>query len=420
MQIEIVNTGSELMLGRVANTHHQWLSRQLSDRGYTVALQTAVDDAADNIRNALREALSRADAVLTTGGLGPTSDDRTRDAAAALLDLSLHEDPDVVARIDQWFAARNRVAPPSTRLQALVPAGAILLHNHHGTAPGLLIEARPNPCRPDGLPAWLVLLPGPPRELRPMFLDQVLPWLERTFPVATPFVCHTLRSTGIGESQVEELIAEPLAPLTAAGLELGYCARPGEVDVRLSARGPGAERSVAQATETVLHAIGASVYGRDEETLETVVVRLLTAQGRTLTVAESCTGGLLAHRITNVPGASAVFLGGAVTYSNTLKMNLLGVQPSTLATHGAVSEATAREMAEGARTRFGADYAVALTGVAGPGGGTEAKPVGTVCIGLASSENTVVRCFLNQFDRETFKTVTTQQALEMLRREAMR
>jgi nicotinamide-nucleotide amidase len=417
VRIEIVNTGSELMLGRVLNTHQFWLCRQLSDRGCLVQRQTAVDDTAECIRDAVREALGRSDLVIATGGLGPTSDDRTRDVLAAMLGRSLHEDPAVVAHIERWFESRNRVAPPGTRIQAQVPNGAVVLHNAHGTAPGLLIEVRPNPCRADGGAAWLVLLPGPPRELRPMFTDQVLPWLQRTIAAQEPFVCRTLRSTGIGESQVQHLIAAPLEALVAAGLDIGYCARPGEVDVRLAARGSNAERKVTEAVDIVLGLIGAAVYGQDEDSLEAVVVRALTQRRQTLAVAESCTGGRLASRITDVPGASAVFVGGAVTYSNALKEKLLGVGADTLAEHGAVSEPVAQAMANGARERLGADYALSITGIAGPAGGTEAKPVGTVFIGLATPNGARVRPFVNRFDRETFKAVTTQQALELLRRE---
>jgi nicotinamide-nucleotide amidase len=215
---------------------------------------------------------------------------------------------------------------------------------------------------------------------------------------------------------VEQLIGESLSGLIERGLELGYCSRPGEVDVRLLARGTEAERLVKQAEESVLGVIGEHVYGWDDAELEEVVVALLQERNETLAVAESCTGGLVAHRITNVPGASAVFLGGIVAYSNAAKQELLAVQPSTLDRHGSVSEATACEMAVGARRRFGADHALAITGIAGPGGGTAEKPVGTVFIALATADHTRVLRPMNPFDRATFKYVTSQQALELLRR----
>jgi nicotinamide-nucleotide amidase len=250
-----------------------------------------------------------------------------------------------------------------------------------------------------------------------MFTAQVLPWLEQTVPPPERYRCRTLRTTGIGESILEERVAPVLAPLVRVGLGLGYCARPGEVDVLLRMRGDQAETVLAEAAVIVHQTVAGYVFGEGEEPLEEVVVRLLAARGQTLVTAESCTGGRLANRITDVPGASAVFLGGAVTYSNALKQTVLGVRAETLAAHGAVSEPTAREMAEGARQRFGAEYALATTGIAGPSGGSEAKPVGTVFIALATAGRTVVARQLNRFERDTFKHVSAQQALEMLRRE---
>lgn len=419
VNLEIINTGSELMLGRVLNSHQQWLCRQLSDRGYLVARQIAIADTAVEIRQAVSESLVRGGLVITTGGLGPTTDDLTRDAIAELLARPLHEDATVLAAIETWFQRRGRPMPPSVRLQALVPAGAIVLPNAHGTAPGLVLEAGPTAALPEHPPAWLVMLPGPPRELRPMFTEQVLPWLARQFPLGTPFHARTLRTTGLGESMVQERIAGPLAALVAAGLEIGYCARVGEVDVRLASRRPDAVALVTQAEALVQACVSRHVFGVEDDTLEGAVVRLLTGRRQTLVVAESCTGGRLASRITDVPGASAVFLGGVVSYSNALKQRLLGVRAETLASAGAVSETTAREMAEGARTRNGADYALAVTGIAGPGGGTPAKPVGTVFIALATARATTVIAPLNPYDRETFKNVTTQQALELLRQELL-
>lgn len=417
MEIEIINTGTELMLGQVLNTHQQWLCQQLTKVGYRVERQVAVDDTATAIQQAVCDALGRADLVMTTGGLGPTSDDRTRDAIATLLQCRLIEDASVVAHIDSWFAERKRPQPSATRVQALVPEGGTVLPNAHGTAPGLRLRCGPNPSLQLDRERWLIMLPGPPRELRPMFLESVLPWLQATFPPPTPWGCRTLRTTGIGESVVQERIASLLTSLTANGLEIGYCARPGEVDVRLTARGLGAEALVLEAESVIRLVIGKHVFGVENELLEQVVVRLLTERQQTLAVAESCTGGRLASRITDVPGASAVFVGAAVTYSNDLKQQLLGVRAETLSVHGAVSENTAREMAEGARSRFGSDYALATTGIAGPSGATETKPVGTVFIALATPHGTVVLAPLNRFDRDTFKNVTTQQALELLRRE---
>jgi nicotinamide-nucleotide amidase len=430
VNIELINTGSELLLGRVLNTHQQWLCRRLADLGFVVTRQVAVPDTAHDIQQAVREGLALADVVITTGGLGPTSDDLTRDLVAQLLGKPLREDAALVRHIENYFTSRKRPMPPLTRVQARVPEGAMILLNKNGTAPGLAMKisdwswelgagSKSLPTaishRPAASAKWLVMLPGPPRELRPMFDELVVPLLRREFPAEAPFVCRTLRTNGVGESVAQDKIAAPLQGLAAAGLEIGYCARVGQVDVRLSARGADAERTVGEAEAIVQKILDANIYGFDDEEIETVVVRLLTARKRTLALAESCTGGNIAHRVTNVPGASSVFLGGMVSYANEAKENILGVSPEALKEHGAVSEVVAREMAEGARKKFGADFAIAVTGIAGPTGGTKEKPVGTVFIALAGGFGTVVERKLNSFDRATFKELTAQQALEMLR-----
>lgn len=407
MVIELINTGSELMLGHVLNTHQQWICRELSNLGHTVARQVAVDDGAVAIQAAVHDALERADLIVVTGGLGPTSDDRTRDLVAGMFGRKLLPDPAIAGRIREFFATRRRPMPESVLIQAMVPEGAVVFENRHGTAPGLAMKT------PRG---WLVMLPGPPRELRPMLAQQVLPFLQEQFPPPEDFACEVIRTTGVGESWVEEKVAGPLAPLLGGGLQLGYCARNGEVDVRLVARGPGARDQVLAAAEIVRNAVGGPVYGRHPETLEGVVVALMAAKGLRLATAESCTGGFLAHRVTNVPGASAVLLAGWVAYANEAKTAALGVPAEIWRAHGAVSAETARAMAEGARERAGADYALSTTGIAGPGGGTPEKPVGTVFIGLSGPGGTRVLRRRNDYDRETFKLVSTQQALDLLRR----
>ena len=415
MNIELINTGGELMLGRVLNTHQQWLCRQLADLGLVVTRQVAVDDTAETIRQAVAEALERATLVITTGGLGPTSDDRTRDVIAALLGRRLLHDPAVWRAIEDYFAALKRAPLESMQVQALAPEGAVVLPNSFGTAPGLLLEIPPAGTRTQT--ARLIMLPGPPRELRPMFLNQVRPLLERAYP--STYRCVTLKTTGLGESLVEQRIAGALEKLVQTGLELGYCARIGEVEVRFGARGATAESMIREAEGIVRPLLGEVIFGRDDDSLEAVVVRRLTERNQRLATAESCTGGLIGNRLTNVPGASVVYWGGVISYANEAKIDLLGVRPETLAAHGAVSEATAREMAEGVRRRAGADYALAVTGIAGPGGGSAAKPVGTVFVALATPQRTVVEPRLNPFDRETFKWVTSQQALDLLRRELL-
>lgn len=415
MQVELINTGSELMLGRVLNTHQQWLCRRLADHGLPVARQVAVPDTGPAIRDAVAEALTRADLVITTGGLGPTSDDLTRDLIAEMFGLRLHEDAAALENIRRFFTLRNREMPAKVAVQALVPEGATVLANEHGTAPGLALEVRPGQFRDQ--PALLIMLPGPPRELRPMFDRTALPLIRAKLPTSEAFHCVTLRTCGLGESLVEERLAPRLPPLFDRGLEIGYCARTGEVDVRLTASGTTGRDVVREAEAMVREALGSHVFGGGDDQLEAVVLELARERNATVAVAESCTGGYLAHRLTNVPGASATFWGGWIVYSNAAKQQQLGVRAETLAEHGAVSEACARELAEGARARSGSTHALALTGIAGPSGGSPDKPVGTVYLALASVDRpTLVKRQFNPFDRETFKYVSSQQALDLLRR----
>jgi len=438
MNVEIVNTGSELMLGRVLNTHQQWLCRRLADLGHVVTRQVAVADSGFEIQQAVREALGRADLVITTGGLGPTSDDLTRELLAQLLGRKLMQNQEVLAHIEGFFAKRGRPRPARTEVETFVPEGALVFLNPTGTAPGLALRvgqdvgtaeggwkaqnpANPYPpssaldLPPSGSKKWLIMLPGPPRELRPMFDEAVTPLLRREF-AAEIFVCRTLRSTGIGESRVQEMVEAALQPFVKRGLEVGYCARPGAVDVRLAAGGVAAAQLVREGQAVVQEILGTHIFGFDDDELEEVVVRCLAERKQTLALAESCTGGNIAHRITNVPGASVVFSGGVVSYANEAKVKLLGVRGETLRQHGAVSEAVAREMATGAREKFGSDFALAVTGIAGPAGGTAEKPVGTVFVALAAADGVAVERRLNPWDRLTFKDVTATQALEQLRR----
>jgi len=433
MIVEIVNTGSELMLGRVLNTHQQWLCRRLADLGHVVTRQVAVADTGSEIQTAVREALGRADLVITTGGLGPTSDDITRELIAGMLGKKLVENQEVLAHIEGYFARRNRPRPPKTSVETFVPEGALVFINQNGTAPGLAMDvgsgvrglgsgetqtaapSSPDARRQTSSPKkWLVMLPGPPRELRPMFDDAVVPLLKREFAGET-FVCRTLRTTSVGESRVQEAIESWLQPLVQRGLEIGYCARPWSVDVRLTASGADATQIVREGEAIVQRILGKHIFGFDDDEIEHVIVRLMTDKKLTLALAESCTGGNIAHRLTNVPGASAILLGGVVSYHNSAKEKLIGVRAETLQEHGAVSEAVAREMALGAREKFGSDFAIAVTGIAGPGGGTPEKPVGTVFIALASAAGVEVEKMLNPWDRATFKEVTVTQALERLR-----
>ena len=406
MRVEVINTGTELLLGNVLNTHLKFFAEALFPLGLRIGRQVTVPDG-DLIREALAEASVRAEIVLITGGLGPTTDDITREIVAEQLGLELVHDGEIMRAIEARFARRTMQMSPRNRRQAQRPREATVLWNHHGTAPGLYFP----PVAAGGrMSPHTFLLPGPPRELKPMFNESVLPILQALLPARPQFAMNTYRIAGMGESGVEELVGELLLAL---GLEVGYCARPGEVDLRLI----GGPEVLARAEEIVVEKLGGHIVSRDGGELEKVVVDLLTARGETLAIAESCTGGFLAHRVTNVPGASAVFMQGFVTYADAAKTRALGVDAALLREHGAVSSEVAAAMAEGARAAAGVDHALATTGVAGPGGGSEAKPVGTVFIALATKLGpTVVERHRYQHERETFKNLTAQTALDLLRR----
>ncbi len=398
VNVEVVNTGTELLLGNVVNSHLAFLAQALFPLGLRIQRQVTVPDG-DAIRDALKESFARADVVLVTGGLGPTTDDITRDVTAELLGAPLLEDREVLAAIHERFARRGFALTERVKLQALVPRGAAVLPNAHGTAPGLYFEKTENSPH-------LFLLPGPPRELKPMFNHSALPILRRILPPGSVAECRSFTIPGVGESAVEAEIGEAL--LAIPGIELGYCARPGSVDVRCI----GSKEMLDRAEEIIMGRFREHVVARDGRPLEAVIVGLLAARGAKLAVAESCTGGCLSNQITNVPGSSAVFIEGVVTYSNDAKTRLLEVDAVLLGEHGAVSAAVASAMAENALRLSGADYALSLTGIAGPGGGTEGKPVGTVFIGLAGRGG-VVKTHQHHFptDRETFKYLASQTAL---------
>ena len=393
MRIELITTGSELLLGFTLNSHVNYIARKLDEVGLRLDRQTTVGDNRSEMRSAVAEALTRSEVILLTGGLGPTSDDFTRDIVAELLGLQLVRDETIASAITERFRTRGVRMPDSVLTQALVPTGAQVLPNANGTAPGLAIEH-------DG--KLVVLLPGPPRELKPMFEQYVLPVLEKNFAPRDRHTCRVFKVVGLAESLVEEKVAPALAGLD---IELGYCAKMGEVEVRVIAA------SIEEAERRIRAALGDHIFGTDEDRLEEVVVKLLA--GKTLATAESCTGGLIANRLTNVSGASEVFRTGYVTYSNESKVRLLGVREDTLAKHGAVSEEVCREMAEGARRHT--DFALATTGIAGPTGGTPEKPVGLIYIGLATPTDIKIRRHLLAFDRETFKFFASQLALDLLR-----
>lgn len=404
MRLEVLNTGTELLLGSVINTHLKFFAEELFPLGLRIQRQTAVPDGTA-IGDAVHETFGRAEIVLITGGLGPTTDDITREVVAGLLGLELIHDEAIMSDITARFMRRGITIGERVGLQALRPREATVLPNHHGTAPGLYLPAFTERGSPH-----LFLLPGPPRELKPMFAESVLPILRRLAPGGELHVKRNYRISGLGESHVEERVGPQLLAL---GIELGYCARPGEVDLRII----GPEETLDRAEQIIVTTLGDHVVSADERALEKVVVDLLTTRAETLTVAESCTGGYLANRITNVPGASRVFVAGFVTYANSAKTRDLAVDAALIHAHGAVSRDVATAMARGAVRIANADHALATTGIAGPSGGTVEKPVGTVYIALASRSGRMkVERLRFQTDRETFKHLVSQAALDLLRR----
>jgi nicotinamide-nucleotide amidase len=410
MRLEVINTGTELLLGSVINTHLRVFSDALFPLGLRIARQATIPDG-ESIRVALEETFGRAEIVLITGGLGPTTDDITREMVAELLGLRLEFDDEIWKQIEERFTRRHLRMSPRNRQQAMRPPQSTVLWNPHGTAPGLYLPPLPIPQRPNNERSpHLFILPGPPRELIPMVEDYLVPMLQKVLPAREIDEMRVFRTAGLGESHVEELVGEELLAL---GIELGYCARPGEVDIRII----GSPEQVGRAETIIRNHVGKHIVSDDQRSLEEVLVSTLTKRGETLAIAESCTGGAIAHRITNVPGASAVFLQGFVTYANDAKTRSLGVSDELLAQHGAVSEPVARAMAEGARKTSGTDYGISTTGIAGPGGGTNEKPVGTVFVAVASRDKeTVVEKLFFPTDRLRFKELVSQMALNLLRK----
>jgi nicotinamide-nucleotide amidase len=405
VRIEIINTGTELLLGNTVNTHGAWFGRELFSMGLRISRQTTVDDGPP-IHEALEEAVGRADVVLVTGGLGPTSDDVTREVTAAVLGLDLISDEAAMRSLEEYFSSRGRDLAAANLKQALCPVGADVLPNPQGTAPGIYVPPRLN----GRSNCAVFLLPGPPRELYPMFHAEVVPRLRALSGDLQRPDRLELKFTGIGESDFHQGVDARLAALP--GLEYGYCAHIGEVDLRMI----GTKEVLEAAREIAVEKYWPLLISDDGSSLGEVVVRRLAAAGLTVATAESCTGGLIADRITDVPGASAVFTHGFVTYSNRAKTELLGVSAEALEIHGAVSEVVACQMAAGALRASGADLAVSVTGIAGPDGGTAEKPVGTAWIGLAR-RNGDTRAFkvFHPRNRLDFKLSVSQSALNAVR-----
>ncbi len=412
--VEILAVGTEILLGEIVNTDAAVIAAELARLGFTSYRQTVAGDNPERIRGAIGEALSRADVLITTGGLGPTCDDVTRDAVAEFFGAPLEEDPVVRADIESFFEGRGRKITDNNFRQALVPRGATVFRNSRGTAPGLALRGESG----EAAGKVAILLPGPPTELEPMLYEQVSPYLAALSDGA--IVSLNLHLYGIGESSAEDV----LRPIMEAGVNptVAPYACESEVRIRITARGSDEDECRRMCRETAekvrMTEVGKYVFAETEGACPTdgivpYVSRLLRERGLTVGTAESCTAGMIASRIADLPGSSDILTGGIVSYANEVKMGVLGVEPGVLERYGAVSEQCAAQMAEGARQVLGCDIAVSVTGIAGPGGGTPEKPVGTVCFGVSDkngAETTTVR-FGQSSDRGKIRRRTVAAAL---------
>jgi nicotinamide-nucleotide amidase len=410
---EIIAAGSELLTPYRVDTNSLFLTARLNELGVVVGGKSVVGDQQSDLATIFRQACQRADVVIVTGGLGPTADDVTREAVAEVLNLPLEEHADILETIRARFHRRGARMPAINRRQAMVPAGAMPLANDVGTAPGLMIETQ------DRL---VVLLPGPPRELKPMFEAFVAPRIAQAAG-GRLLRRRVVKVTGRSESQVEELSQPVYSTFGEPGIAMDttILATPGQIELHVSALGADPvqlERALDEAVRRLEAAIGSPVFSSDGRTLEAVVGDLLHERGWRVAAAESCTGGGLVSRMTDVPGSSAWVVGGIVAYANEVKTEQLGVPASLIIQHGAVSEPVAQAMAEGARLRLNANIGVGITGIAGPGGGSADKPVGTVAIAVAGRE-LHVRTFLFPGDRDAIRRHATSAALDMIRHDLM-
>ena len=403
MNCEIICVGTELLLGNIVNTNAQYLAERLSSVGVDVFYQTVVGDNSKRLISAMEIAANRADVLIFTGGLGPTSDDITKEVVSSFFGEELVLDEKAKSEIEAYFKKVNRKITSNNLKQAYVPKNCIVLYNKRGTAPGIIIE------KDDKI---AVLLPGPPHEMAPMFEEYVVPFFkEKTGEIIKS---KTLKLFGIGESKaaaaISDIIDNQNNPTVAP------YAKTGEAELRITAKASSekeADLLIEKMEKDISSRLGRYIYGYNNDSLESVFVAKLMEKGLLASVAESCTGGLLGFSITSVPGASEVFEAGAITYSNSIKNSVLGVKNSTLDNFGAVSYQTASEMARGVKNAYGADIGISVTGIAGPGGGTEEKPVGLVYVGAATEKGTVVRKLSLSGSRDTVRKLSVKHALKL-------
>jgi len=408
VKAELISTGTELLLGQTLNTNAYYLSQKLSSLGINVYYHTTVGDNPERLEQVLGHALERADLVITTGGMGPTLDDLTKQAVCKVMDLEQEVHAESLEWVKRFFTKMKRDMPESNLKQACFPKGSTVIANRLGTAPGAIVEKGEK---------TVIILPGPPFEMQPMFEETVEPYLrDKTKADAEVVRTRVLKVFGISEARVEEILAEVLKGQKNPTIAL--LAKPAELHVRISATAPGKQEGAVMLDELekkIRGKLNEAVFATDDEDMAEVAGRLLFSAGLKLATAESCTGGLVGGAITRVPGSSAYYLGGFNTYSNTLKTRLLGVSQKTLDEYGAVSKQTAIEMAAGAREMTGADLAVAVTGIAGPDGGSEEKPVGLVFIGLSTPTGTEAKSYNFFGDRDAIRALTVNGALDWVR-----
>jgi competence/damage-inducible protein CinA-like protein len=407
MKAEIIAVGSELLTPDRQDTNSLFLTAQLNRLGIEVLRKTVVGDQFGDLRDAFREAMERAELIIATGGLGPTEDDLTREAVADLLSRKLAPNADVTRHIEARLRLFGRTMSEKNARQAMVPEGATVLENAKGTAPGLWLEARGR---------IVILLPGPPQELKGIFAAQVEPRLAR-HAAGVRLYARELRVAGMGESDVDQRIAPIYTRRT--DVQTTILTAPGEIQIHLrtwSTDAASAERTLQQLQESIVLALGESIFTVNGESMEEVVARELTLNQATIATAESCTGGLLAERLTRIPGSSTYFLGGVVSYSNALKSAWVDVPSEIIESRGAVSAEVAMALADGIRRRTAATLGIGITGIAGPGGGSPEKPVGTVHIALAGPAGNKERGLFFPGDRERIRWMAAQAALDLVRR----
>ncbi|WP_054200461.1 competence/damage-inducible protein A [Clostridium baratii] len=406
MKCEILSVGTEILLGDILNTNSRYLSNELANLGIDVYYHQVVGDNRERILSALNEAFSRSDIIITTGGLGPTKDDMTKELVAEFLGMDMYLHEESLKKIEDYFKKMGRIPVKSNEKQAYFPKEAIILENNNGTAPGAIFEK-------DG--KAIIVLPGPPKEMEPMFNESVRKYLESL--TGYTIVSEVLRVFGIGESEAENKLQDLID--NGKNPTIAPYAKEGEVTFRITAKGKDEEQArklIKPLKEEVYNRLGNLIYNTGDVSIQETVGEMLVNKNMTIGVSESCTGGLVSAKLIEYPGISSVFLEGAVTYSNEAKMRTLNVKKDTLEKFGAVSEETAREMAEGIAKRCGSRIGVSTTGIAGPGGGTEEKPVGLVYIGVYIDGETKVERHVFSGNRSAVRNKASMTALNMVRK----